>query len=365
SRQSPKPVPGAPDTSTPVSAPPAKQLLYPAVVHRRSSPIKSDETVVLFPSLAQQSLDGQSWQVPIHGWIFEWEGDDFTRNAALYPLQKLLEDDPAQAQTLKRRARWFLVDNERGKTVSVTIGGREIETEVSARDGHFFAQVTLSAAELGPHIQGDVVVMSAVMKPGDQRRFAGLVHLVAPRGRLLISDIDDTIRDSHVTDKTELLRRTFLKPFTAATGMPDFLRSHAQDPGTHLHFVSASPWQLYPLLAEFLDHQKIVQATFSLKRIRIKDQSVLDLLADPLSTKVATIEALLRRFPQRSVILVGDSGERDPEVYGELARRFPDQIEHIYVRLAPGSALDDARQATAFAGVAASKWSVFTNPPPR
>jgi len=346
------------------SPPPTKKIVYPPIVQSRASPIKSDETVVLFPSLAQQGSDGRFWNIPIHGWIFEWEGDDFARNAALLPVQRLLSDDPGQAELVRQRARWFLVDNERGKTITVAIGPREVTAEVSARDGHFFAQATFSDEELRPHIQGNVVVMSAVMQPGDGRRFSGLIHLVPATGRLLISDIDDTIRDSHVTDKPELLRTTFLEPYRATSGMPDFLVRLARAPGTHLHFVSASPWQLYPLLVDFLGSHQLAQATFSFKRIRIKDLSVLELFADPESAKVATIEAVLQRFPQRAVILVGDSGERDPEVYGELARRNPAQIEHIYIRLAPGSSLDEARQATAFAGVAVSKWDVFTNPPP-
>ncbi|TVR27681.1 MAG: DUF2183 domain-containing protein [Balneolaceae bacterium] len=33
-----------------------------------------------------------------------------------------------------------------------------------------------------------------------------------------------------------------------------------------------------------------------------------------------------------SFILVGDSGERDPEVYREIANRYPDQIKEIIIR---------------------------------
>ena len=48
--------------------------------------------------------------------------------------------------------------------------------------------------------------------------------------------------------------------------------------------------------------------------------------------KVARISEIMRRFPQRKFILVGDSGERDPEVYREIKKRFPDQVQEIKIR---------------------------------
>ena len=48
--------------------------------------------------------------------------------------------------------------------------------------------------------------------------------------------------------------------------------------------------------------------------------------------KTSTIESILRTYPQRRFVLVGDSGEKDPEVYAELARRFPEQVMHVFIR---------------------------------
>ncbi len=38
------------------------------------------------------------------------------------------------------------------------------------------------------------------------------------------------------------------------------------------------------------------------------------------------------RFPKRRFILIGDSGEKDPEVYREIQRRFPAQVQEIMIR---------------------------------
>jgi phosphatidate phosphatase APP1 len=58
-------------------------------------------------------------------------------------------------------------------------------------------------------------------------------------------------------------------------------------------------------------------------------------------------------------ILVGDSGEDDPEVYAEALHRHSAQIVRIYIRNITSARRDDARFAKAFAGVAAAQWVLF------
>ncbi|MGB7326045.1 MAG: App1 family protein [Rubripirellula sp.] len=58
------------------------------------------------------------------------------------------------------------------------------------------------------------------------------------------------------------------------------------------------------------------EGTFHLKQFRLKDSSVLDLLSSQQETKRSAIVPILEAFPQRQFILIGDSGEQDPEIYG-------------------------------------------------
>ena len=44
------------------------------------------------------------------------------------------------------------------------------------------------------------------------------------------------------------------------------------------------------------------------------------------------IEAILNTYPALPFILVGDSGEEDPEIYSEIVRRFPHRIRVVYIR---------------------------------
>jgi len=47
-------------------------------------------------------------------------------------------------------------------------------------------------------------------------------------------------------------------------------------------------------------------------------------------------------------LLVGDSGEHDPEIYGGLARRYPQQVAGILVRQLAGERNLRRRYARAF-----------------
>ena len=156
-------------------------------------------------------------------------------------------------------------------------------------------------------------------RPGDNRRFAGAVQLIGPRGFSVISDIDDTIKITEVGDRRALLANTFLREFREVPGMAALYRRWAKE-GVFFHYVSASPWQLYAPLAAFLEAACYPSGSVHLKGFRWADTSLLDLFSSAEKTKRQAIEPILALFPHRRFILVGDSGERDPEIYAALAR---------------------------------------------
>ncbi|KAI8145503.1 hypothetical protein BJV82DRAFT_511587 [Fennellomyces sp. T-0311] len=51
----------------------------------------------------------------------------------------------------------------------------------------------------------------------------------------------------------------------------------------------------------------------------------------PGQHKLDTIPQILQDFPNRKFILVGDSGERDPEIYQHLYKQYPNQIIKIFI----------------------------------
>ncbi len=64
----------------------------------------------------------------------------------------------------------------------------------------------------------------------------------------------------------------------------------------------------------------------------------------------------------RSLVLVGDSGERDPEIYGNIARLYPKRVRRIFIRAVKGEKANDERFTKAFKDVPREKWMVFTDP---
>ncbi|KAI8089935.1 uncharacterized protein BX664DRAFT_365708 [Halteromyces radiatus] len=63
----------------------------------------------------------------------------------------------------------------------------------------------------------------------------------------------------------------------------------------------------------------------------INFQKAVLLLGKPGKHKLDTITAILQDFPQRKFILVGDSGEIDPEIYSKIYHQFPDQVIKIFI----------------------------------
>ncbi len=361
----------AADAGTPASpASPVAGALQQAAAR---SAIKSDEEVVFFPTagwLAPAGAgagdsNGEVYRVPVHGWIYEPELDDLLREALVLSLKEALDVDEQQlsSRTLAERLQSFLYDNERGKRIEVEIAGRVHELPPSQADGHFEALLSLPAAAARAAARDGRLAVRAITRPDDERVLAGEIFLVESRGLLVISDIDDTVKITEVRDRKALLRNTFLEPFRVVPGMAEvYQRWIDRGAGDHLHFVSSSPWQIYPALRAMLDQAGFPAATFTLKRIRLKDRSVRVLFADPRETKPEAIEALLDAHPGRRVVLVGDSGELDPEVYGEIARRHPQRVAYIAIRDVTGERADAPRYREAFHGLAPELWQIFREP---
>ena len=75
--------------------------------------------------------------------------------------------------------------------------------------------------------------------------------------------------------------------------------------------------------------------------------------------KLSAIARLMEDFPQRRFLLVGDSGELDPEIYGEVARKQGSRIEGIVIRDVTAEGRDAARHTAAFAGVDPAIWHIL------
>ena len=328
-----------------------------------TSDIAQDETLVFFRTAGWLDENAQEWHLPVHGWIYEPQ-DSSVRKAL---FEKILEEkfelaiDDSNEANFSERLNLLIADNERGKTIVIKLAGRVFEMPLSSENGHFETILRVPKAEIADLLKAGRLPYSAVTRESEGRSFEGEIRLVPPVGLSIVSDIDDTVKISNVTDHKQLLESAFLLDFAAAPGM-DRLFSDWAAQDASFHFVSSSPWQLYTPLQEFLDDSGFPWATFNLKAVRFRDETLFDLFKKGTETKPPLIKAILDRYPERTFILVGDSGEQDPEVYAALLREYPDQVAEVYIRNVTQAATDDERFATLFNGIEPERWHLFDDP---
>ncbi|KAI8075460.1 uncharacterized protein B0P05DRAFT_153432 [Gilbertella persicaria] len=155
------------------------------------------------------------------------------------------------------------------------------------------------------------------------------VELVKPAGISIISDIDDTIKQTGVSYGAKaILNYTFFNPTQCIEGMADLYMQWYHD-GASFHYVSNSPIQLTHNLTRFIQDHRFPPGSLHLKH----HQGVMSQwLQAAGQSKKESIQTILKDFPQRKFILVGDSSEIDLDIYTQIAMDFPDQILKIYIR---------------------------------
>ncbi len=162
--------------------------------------------------------------------------------------------------------------------------------------------------------------------------------LIVPRVNTLglISDVDDTALISEVPDKTKLLKNTFLKnPIQRQTypGTGDFYRrllAQNSDPeSAAMFYVSASPRQLVQSIQACLTRNYFPAGVLVTKQISGNGR---DPLLDQKQYKITKIENIFAALPWVNFILVGDDGERDPEIYKALKEKYSQRVAAIYIR---------------------------------
>ncbi len=296
----------------------------------RGRTLNRDEEVIVFPAYAYEGKAGLV-HLSFHAWVFEPEPDSLWRRSLVESVKTFFPapQTPEVEKTLNRRLLGFTGDNERNKSLAFRLGARTIEPGPTGSDGHIQSEwaFTLPKDERSSLESGQ---LSLTWDRGGQAKPLWIPN----QGLSVVSDIDDTIKITQVLDRKAMIANCFLKEFQPTPGMPELYKRLAARSAV-FHYVSASPWQLYPDLNNFVQ-KHFPPGTMSLRKLRLKDSSGLEFLwNDSLAYKTSTIAALIQRFPERKFLLIGDSGEKDPEVYDEIRRRFSAQILGILIRIPP------------------------------
>jgi phosphatidate phosphatase APP1 len=163
--------------------------------------------------------------------------------------------------------------------------------------------------------------------------------LVPPAGARLgvISDLDDTVIHTDATSLYKMARNVLLgdarsrRPFA---GVATFYRALAvgggDGPLNPVFYVSSSPWNIYDLLVEFLDINGVPKGPLFLRDWGVTETELFP--RDHVGHKLAAILGLLDLYPRLPFVLIGDSGQQDPEIYRRVLEERPGRIAAIYIR---------------------------------
>jgi phosphatidate phosphatase APP1 len=182
----------------------------------------------------------------------------------------------------------------------------------------------------------DVSLKRTIQK---ENRFPGEILIPSIQAQFgVASDIDDTILHTGVVSllKWRVIYNSIFKhaknriPFEGAADFYHKLhRGITGENANPIFYVSHSPWNLYRYLELFLRQNNFPKGPILLRSLsnllKRKPQ-------DEKPQKQKEILNLLKTYPKLPFILIGDSGEHDPDIYIEIAEEFPDRILAIYLR---------------------------------
>jgi phosphatidate phosphatase APP1 len=169
-------------------------------------------------------------------------------------------------------------------------------------------------------------------------RAAGKALIVSPQAEFgVISDLDDTVLHTGVNRPIKLARTVLLK--NARTRLPlkgvaDFYKALQQGGNgsrrNPLFYVSSSPWNMYDLFLEFFQIHGIPIGPIFLRDWGFERQSMV--AVNNREYKIDAIRKILEKLPELNFILIGDSGEKDAEIYTEIIQSYPGRILAAYIR---------------------------------
>ncbi|MEZ5535770.1 MAG: phosphatase domain-containing protein [Thiolinea sp.] len=152
----------------------------------------------------------------------------------------------------------------------------------------------------------------------------------------VISDIDDTVMVTNATSLLDMARLSFMHspasrlPFA---GVADFYQAltHNTETGRRpIFYVSSSPWNLYDFLQEFMALNRLPEGPLLLRDFGLNAEQFFQ--SSHRQHKLTQINNVMSTYPELSFILIGDSGQHDPEIYTEVVAARPHQVKAIYIR---------------------------------
>lgn len=264
---------------------------------------------------------------------------------------------------------WDVMQANLRRHGALAIVGVDVELRIAGHSAHEttdsrgFANFSLPVPKLaaGWH---DAHAVTTPIEDGESASGSGRVLKPAAKAPFaVISDIDDTILVSGLTEGLTALKQTLLRDAntrSAVRGMASLYRgltrgvpgpSGARKPSPAFFYVSTGSWSFYEMLQQFIQLRAFPQGPMFLTEWGPTERYVRRSGAEH---KRMAIRRLFEAYPDTDFVLIGDSGQRDALTYEEMAREFPGHVRLILIRQV-GSAKDErnvelSKHATALRG---------------
>lgn len=312
------------------------------------------EEVTFYPTYGYQQDD--NWVIPMRVWVHEPRRliEHSIARIAQIVADSLGVDGPLELDNFRSRTQDFVADSESREVVTFRFDGDidERHYSVEESDGKYpktdwnglaagTIKIPVDKTKALLERQGSQNGWLTYRTTSKDHSGVGRVRLLEQTGLSVISDIDDTVKITEIpAGAPTVIKNTFFREFKAA---PNMAKMYQDWMDASFHYVSGGPWQLYRPLSAFLFSKPngFPEGTFHMKNVTknllsantwedLKELVTNENLTFDL--KVSTISEIMLRFPNRRFILVGDSGEKDPEVYREIKRRFSEQVSETWIR---------------------------------
>lgn len=227
--------------------------------------------------------------------------------------------------------------------------GRKIETKTDSQ-GYFLVDQAfenlLPLIDENGCLQYEISFAETISNRRIQsgNKFKGEVFIPSETAKFgIISDVDDTIMHTGLTSrlKWQVIKNTFFKraekrvPLEGAAAFYEMLKDgKSANERNPIFYVSHSPWNLYRYLEVFLETNNFPKGPILLRDFvnPFAKKYIPIAIGTEKPQKQKEIINILKTYPQLSFILIGDSGEHDPDIYIEIAEAHPERILAIYLR---------------------------------
>ena len=302
----------------------------------------------LFPGFARRDLERGGWWVRVEGSAIDFGKVKLRRKmmARIIGRAVKLYGSQIQSEPFQSRFQPFTASPCKRCVVTVKYDDRSVmrlDTSKTGRfNGWFWIAPQVDDEPWDDAFGGDPERAIRVTLEPRQISTDCTIRFIEPEGISIISDIDDTIKITRASVRREVLANTFIRPFKIIDGVNEVYRQFATT-GVEFHYVSSSPWQLIDPMSKLLSDHQFPKGTLHLREYRIRDQVFRNMRTFGKRGKLGALKMLLDEFPQRRFVLIGDSGESDPELYAYLAKKYSQQIVCTFIREIPENDLDGGR----------------------